>query len=159
MATRRFSDPAEILDGGVWGRGALSGRCLSERSEVLYRVAPDPTLSKPLAYPRWMLTLGPHTSCMALHLFRPAEPSDGHLSPSWRAWRGLLAVELWRVLALLVRVCQSPRVRHLGAYLVVLVGLVVQGAMILTAAYLIDLGLSLMELWADLAKKHLELTL
>lgn len=96
---------------------------------------------------------------MALHLFRPADPPDGHLSPSWRAWRGLLAVELCRVLALLVRVCRSPRVRHVGAYLVVLVGLVVQGAMILTAAYLIDLGLSLMELWADLARKHLELTL
>jgi hypothetical protein len=39
------------------------------------------------------------------------------------------------------------------------VGLVVQGALLLTAAYLIDLGLSLMELWADLARKHLELTL
>jgi hypothetical protein len=39
------------------------------------------------------------------------------------------------------------------------VGLVVQGALILTAAYLVDLSVSLMELWADLARKHLEITL
>lgn len=43
--------------------------------------------------------------------------------------------------------------------LLLLVGLMVQGVLILTAAHLIDLGVSLMELWADLARKHLELTL
>jgi hypothetical protein len=37
--------------------------------------------------------------------------------------------------------------------------LVVQGMLLLTAAYLVDLALSLMELWTDLARKHLELTL
>lgn len=96
---------------------------------------------------------------MALHLFRPADPPDGHLSPSWRAWRGLLAVAILRVLTLLSGICRSPRARRVGAYLALLVGLVVQGVLLLTAAYLIDLALSLMELWADLARKHLELTL
>jgi len=42
---------------------------------------------------------------------------------------------------------------------VVLLGLVTQAVMLLVAAYLCDLALSLMELWADLARKHLELTL
>jgi hypothetical protein len=96
---------------------------------------------------------------MALHLFRPNEPSPAHLSPSWKAWRGLLAVEIARVLTLLRTVCQSPRARVIGAYLLVLVGLVGQTVLLLVAAYLIDLSLSLMELWADLARKHMELTL
>jgi hypothetical protein len=39
------------------------------------------------------------------------------------------------------------------------VGLVGQGLLLLTAAYLIDLSVSLMELWAELARKHLEITL
>lgn len=64
-----------------------------------------------------------------------------------------------RVLTLLSGVCQSPRARRVGAYLALLVGLVVQGILLLTVAYLCDLALSLMELWADLARKHLELTL
>jgi hypothetical protein len=96
---------------------------------------------------------------MALHLFRPADPPDGYLSPSWRAWRGLLYVAAGRVLNCLARLCQSHRFRVLAAYLALLVGLVVQGALILTAAYLVDLSVSLMELWADLARKHLEITL
>jgi hypothetical protein len=40
-----------------------------------------------------------------------------------------------------------------------LAGAVVQIVLLLTVAYLIDLSLSLMELWADLARKHLEITL
>jgi hypothetical protein len=40
-----------------------------------------------------------------------------------------------------------------------LAGVVVQILLLLTAAYLCDLALSLMELWADLARKHLELTM
>jgi hypothetical protein len=39
------------------------------------------------------------------------------------------------------------------------VGLVVQLVLLLTVAYLCDLALALMELWADLARKHLEITL
>lgn len=96
---------------------------------------------------------------MALHLFRPADPPDGHLSPSWRAWRGLLYVAVGQLLARLANLCRSHQCRVLVAYLLVLVGLVVQGLLLLTAAYLIDLAVSLMELWADLARKHLEITL
>jgi hypothetical protein len=47
----------------------------------------------------------------------------------------------------------------LAAYLGLFAGLLVQGALLLTAAYLIDLAVSLMELWTELARKHLELTL
>jgi hypothetical protein len=36
---------------------------------------------------------------------------------------------------------------------------IVDAALCLLAMYLIDLGISLMELWTELARKHLELTL
>jgi hypothetical protein len=96
---------------------------------------------------------------MALHLFRSAEKGTPPSSPSWQAWRGLLYVAGWSLLARAASLFQSRRCRKLAAYLAVLAGIVVQGALLLTAAYLIDLALSLMELWADLARKHLELTL
>jgi phenylalanyl-tRNA synthetase beta subunit len=40
-----------------------------------------------------------------------------------------------------------------------LLGLLGEIALMLTTAYLIDLAVSLMELWAELARKHMELTL
>lgn len=49
--------------------------------------------------------------------------------------------------------------RRWAALCGILLGLVIQAAMIMTAAYLIDLCISLMELWAELARKHLEITL
>ena len=103
--------------------------------------------------------LGPHTHGMGVHLFRPAEQGTSDSSPSWRAWRGLLYVAGWSLLARAASLFQSRQCRKVAAYLAVLAGLVVQGALILTAAYLIDLAVSLMELWTDLARKHLELTL
>lgn len=48
--------------------------------------------------------------------------------------------------------------RHLGAKLLLLVGLLVQVVLLFVASYLIDLAISLMELWTELARKHLELT-
>jgi hypothetical protein len=36
---------------------------------------------------------------------------------------------------------------------------VVECVLLLLAFYLVDLSISLMELWADLARKHLEITL
>lgn len=39
-----------------------------------------------------------------------------------------------------------------------LLAIVGQGVSLLTLAYLVDLSVSLMELWAELARKHLELT-
>jgi len=93
------------------------------------------------------------------HLFRPAEPTDGSLSPSWKTWRGLLYVAARVALVRLRGLFSSQHGRSLLAYLVLVLGLVVQVVLILTAAYLVDLAVSLMELWADLARKHLEITL
>ena len=96
---------------------------------------------------------------MALHLFRPADPTPAHPSPSWKAWRGLLAVAVWRGLALARDLCDRPALRGALHICLIVCGLVVQLVLLLTVAYLCDLALSLMELWADLARKHLELTL
>lgn len=63
------------------------------------------------------------------------------------------------VLARLRGLFSSQRGRQLVATLLLLLGLVVQGVLLLTVAYLVDLSVSLMELWALLARKHLELTL
>lgn len=93
------------------------------------------------------------------HLFRPADPKDANLSPSWKAWRGLLYVVAAQLLARAGRLFRSPRTRRTLQLAVFLVGAVVQLVLLLTVAYLCDLALSLMELWADLARKHLEITL
>lgn len=54
---------------------------------------------------------------------------------------------------------QSARVRTLVASLMILLGLAGQIVLLWAAAELLDLALSLMELWAELARKHLEITL
>lgn len=53
------------------------------------------------------------------------------------------------------------KVAHLPPWSIVLLILltIIDAALCLLAMYLIDLGISLMELWAELARKHLELTL
>jgi hypothetical protein len=96
---------------------------------------------------------------MAVHLFRPADPPPGYLSPSWRAWRGLLYVALGRLLNWAAQLRHRPPVRVALHTALLVVGLVVQLVLLLTVAYLVDLAVSLMELWAELARKHLELTL
>ena len=53
----------------------------------------------------------------------------------------------------------APVVRLVFAWALLLLGLVVQVVLLWLAGYLVDLAISLMELWADLARKHLELTL
>lgn len=93
------------------------------------------------------------------HLFRPADPTPAPLSPSWRAWRGLLYVVVNRWLALLLRLIGSQLLRRwLGPFLL-WVGLVVQLVLVCLAGYLVDLSISLVELWAELARKHLEITM
>ena len=57
------------------------------------------------------------------------------------------------------RVFKSERTRRVVAYVLLVLGMVLQGVMILVACYLIDLALALMDLWALLARKYLELTL
>ena len=52
-----------------------------------------------------------------------------------------------------------PPGRRLAAYLVVLAGLACQMVLLWLAGEVIDLYVSAVELWAELARKHLELTL
>jgi hypothetical protein len=92
------------------------------------------------------------------HLFRPADPTPDAHSPSWKMWRGLLYVVGGQLLARAGRLFRSPHSQRLLAYLLLAVGLVGQTVLLFLAAYLVDLSVSLMELWADLARKHLELT-
>lgn len=70
-----------------------------------------------------------------------------------------LAVVVRQLLPRLAHLFSSPLVRAMSVRVLLLLGLVLQGALILTAAYLVDLSVSLMELWAELARKHLELTM
>lgn len=93
------------------------------------------------------------------HLFRPADPGDGRPSPSWKSYRGLLYVAAWRTCAWSATLSRQPQVRRALQTCLIVLGLVVQGALLLTAAYLIDLAISLMELWAELARQHLRITL
>jgi hypothetical protein len=58
-----------------------------------------------------------------------------------------------------VRLMRLPRWRSLAAYLPVIVGLAVQVVLLWVAGELLDLYVSAVELWAELARKHLELTL
>lgn len=73
----------------------------------------------------------------------------------WQHWARVIVPRLTRALVL----AKHPLVRAIVVRILVLVGLVVQVVLLLVLAYMIDLCLSLMELWADLARKHLELTL
>lgn len=93
------------------------------------------------------------------HLFRPADPTVGATPPVGTWTRLLRAKGVGVFLLRCAHVTKHPRTARLITYLVLFAGLVVQAVLILTAAYLVDLALSLMGLWADLARKHLELTL
>jgi hypothetical protein len=59
----------------------------------------------------------------------------------------------------LAGISRSRMVYLITMRLLLLVGLVVQVVLLFVAGYLIDLGISLMELWADLARRHLEITM
>lgn len=80
--------------------------------------------------------------------------------------RGILGM-LWRttahtvppMVAWAVRVWKNPRARQMATLIMLLVGLLVQLGLVLLAGYLVDLSLSLMDLWVELARKHLELTM
>lgn len=93
------------------------------------------------------------------YLFRAADPTDAQPLPQWKAWRGLLFVAGRLSVLWVAGLFHAGRRRLVLMWLLMIVGLVVQLVMILVAAYLVDLAISLMELWADLARKHLELTL
>lgn len=101
------------------------------------------------------LMLRPHTLRMTPRLFRPATPRSCPYSPSWKQWRGLLAVEAARCLAALGRLFPW----RVWRVVLVILGSVLQLVLALLTWYLTDLAISLMEVWAELARKHLELTL
>ena len=96
---------------------------------------------------------------MSIHNVRPSEPAHVLTPPVGTcrgASKGRLARQLLTQLAgLLVRHVSQ---RDLCMVLLLLGGVVQLGAL-LYLAYLIDLCISLMEVWALLARKHLEITL
>lgn len=90
---------------------------------------------------------------------RTATAVDDHASPAWKpgavARFGGFLVTLARWLGAILRERPRPCILAAAAFLC-LVGQVV---LLCVALYLVDLTVSLMEVWAELARKHLEITL
>ena len=93
------------------------------------------------------------------HLFRPQDPTVGPTPPvgTWSRvqWAKGRLLSLARTVAGYLSRRRLTCILWAGA----VVGLMGELLMLAVAMYLIDLTLSLMELWAELARKHLELTL
>lgn len=93
------------------------------------------------------------------HLFRPLDPPNDPTPPVGARRRILRAVAAVQSLARAGRPLLSQRllrtVRVVGLWALLLADVV----SLLVLAYMIDLCLSLMELWAELARKHLEIML
>lgn len=66
---------------------------------------------------------------------------------------------LGRWLPPIVRLIRSQHCRNTAMHTLAVLGLLGQVVLLCLAAYLVDLSISLMELWAELARKHLELTM
>lgn len=94
-----------------------------------------------------------------MHLFRPVDSPANPSPPVGVSLVRLLVVVARSLLARGTALFHSDLARVVSVRVLLLVGLVVQGALILLAGYLVDLSVSLMEIWAELARKHLELTL
>jgi hypothetical protein len=94
-----------------------------------------------------------------IHLFRPNEPAFGPTPPVGTCGPGRWADG--RLLIALRWVAGLLRRRWRPCISVAIAGLflVVEVVLMFIAFYLVDLSLSLMELWAELARKHLEITL
>lgn len=93
------------------------------------------------------------------HQSEPQEPRTGSSPPvgTWaRAHAVLQGSHLLNWVAALFR---SPRAAVALHTCLLLVGILGQIVLLLVASYLVDLSVSLMELWAELARKHLEITL
>jgi hypothetical protein len=83
----------------------------------------------------------------------------GHVTPKHGPWLASLSWAGSRLLALAGLLSGSRPARLIVGRLLLLVGLVMQVVLLLVAGYLIDMAISLMDLWLELARKHLELTL
>jgi len=119
---------------------------------------PLKVLSEPYAGPVLPLTVRLHSGGMEKQA-RSGRLPVVQLSPKLA---GLLALLLSTARAALARsrgLLSAPMVRLTFAWAMLIVGLLVQVVLLWLAGYLIDLAISLMELWADLARKHLELTM
>lgn len=77
------------------------------------------------------------------------------LGAMWRTAARVIVPRLTRAVAML----SHELVRTIVLRVLLLVAVLAQIALLLVFGYLIDLSLSLMELWAELARKHLELTM
>lgn len=77
----------------------------------------------------------------------------------WRLLRQRIAGHLAPMCGRLFWLCRQELTKRIAGYVLLLLGLVMQVLLLLVVAYMVDLCLSLMELWAELARKHLELTL
>jgi hypothetical protein len=94
-----------------------------------------------------------------VHLFRPQDPAIRPTPPV-----GTWLIGPWtegRLLVALRRVAGHLRRRWRPCISVAIAGLflIVELVLMFVAFYLVDLSISLMELWAELAAKHLEITL
>ena len=84
-----------------------------------------------------------------------------------KSFLGLLVRFVWRTAARYtvprwkraVVLSKRPEIRQLAARTLLLVAMVLQVVLLTVLGYMVDLCLSLMEVWAELARKHLELTL
>lgn len=93
----------------------------------------------------------------------------GRVLTSWKErdasisslWLGPLLIEAFRRLWRLLRAVPKswPVWRKWALVFLWLVGLVVQVVLVWLAGVLVDLSLSLMEVWLQLAEKHLEIVL
>lgn len=73
--------------------------------------------------------------------------------------RTIIAIAAGRTVSAVLRVLASRSARLIAVRAAVCVGVALQVGLCLVAMYLIDLSISLFDLWTELARKHLELTL
>jgi len=89
---------------------------------------------------------------------QPNRERAGRVISSWTLARASWLAPKARLAFVLLRAILPPG-RRLAAYLVVLAGLGCQLVLLWLAGEVIDLYVSAVELWAELARKHLELQL
>jgi hypothetical protein len=93
------------------------------------------------------------------HLFRPQDPVVRPTPPVGTWLPGQWAKAGLRALASAWACTLQLRGRRLAYLALAALGLLVELVLMFVAFYLVDLSISLMELWAELARKHLEITL
>lgn len=90
---------------------------------------------------------------------RTARPQEPAVPPMTGGRTGRAARGASEQLRRLAGPFLSLQARRVAIYTLMLVGLAVQVGLVWLAGELVDLYVSAVELWAELARKHLELTL